>query len=129
MHCGPPLLRSLVGWRNIDLIDTVTEMIIAISVIRHSVGSCSLDFSTPIFFFFSSLISLPVCYCEQMTHLSFIHCLLELFYSFFYLSEQVIRPVSLLQPCTSCYLSVILIQKGDHPLSSSALSELPSPAD
>lgn len=37
------------------------------------------------------------------------------------------RPVSLSQLCSPCYRSVVLITKGDHPLSSSTRRELPSP--
>lgn len=92
----------------------------------HVILSATVRFSH------SSITFLPVCfwtdYSLSSSHLSF-SLFLSLSIFFFYLSKQVIHPVWLSLLCSPCYLSVVLITKGDHPLSSSTRSELPSPAD
>lgn len=70
----------------------------------------------------------PSCMTDYSHH-SF-RLLFKLVYSSFYLPEQMIRPPRLCAsafPPHLCYLSAVLITKGDHPLSSSAQSEHPLP--
>lgn len=86
MHYGPPLLRWLAGRRNIDLITKIITVIVFIQ------SSYPWQYSLDLFLFSSSPIPLP-CFCELLST-SLVQCLFEPVYSFFYLSEQVIHPVS-----------------------------------
>lgn len=111
LHLGPPLFRPLVGQWNIDLIDITTKIItvviiaIVLSVAVASVSSLlSASFLPHSFPFLCAFVNRWLILLSA----SLIQCLFKPVYSFFYLSEQVIHPVSLSLLCSPCYLSVVL---------------------
>lgn len=59
--------RASAGQLHIDIITKII-IVVTIAIVCHCACNSSLYFFTPLCFFSSSLIPLPACFCEQMTH-------------------------------------------------------------